>query len=173
LSDGAGRLGLRVLDGHLSVLGDVLSGVRDETMADATLDPCFGATVGGHVRHVLDHVRNFAEGCAGGVIDYEARRRGDGIEHSSAGARSAIRGLRDSLGRVAAWDATVRVRAMVSKDDTPVAVASTLAREMVYVVDHTVHHMAMIRAMLERAGVACPAAFGLAAGTQAANACVR
>jgi hypothetical protein len=177
LSDGAGRQGLRILDGHLSVLAGVLGGTRDEVLADTTLDPCFGGTVGGHVRHVLDHVRNLVEGCEAGTIDYEARRRGDGVERSVASGLLVIEDLRRALGRTLGRmekaDARVQIRAMVSKDHTPVEVPSTLDREVVYVVDHTVHHMAMIRGMLQRAGVACPASFGLAAGTQAANACVR
>jgi hypothetical protein len=123
---------------------------------------------------VLDHVRNLVEGFGSGVINYEARRRGDAAETSPADAVVVIASLRARVaGSLQDESGAVRVSAMVSRESGMVAASSTLGREVVYVVDHTVHHMAMIRTMLERAGVVCPAGFGLAAGTPTAGTCAR
>lgn len=174
MSDGSARYGISALDDHLGRLAEVLSRTPAEVYADAKIDLCFGGTVGGHVRHVMDHVRNLLDGFGSGVINYEVRRRGDAAESSPADAVVVIASLRArASSSLQDESGVVRVSAMVSREGGMVAASSTLGREIVYVVDHTVHHMAMIRMMLERAGIVCPAGFGLAAGTPTAGTCAR
>jgi uncharacterized damage-inducible protein DinB len=47
----------------------------------------------------------------------------------------------------------------------PVAVRSTLARELLFVISHTIHHQALIAVLLSAAGRTVPEAFGLAPST--------
>ena len=46
----------------------------------------FGGSIGGHVRHCLDHVAALLDGLDGGVVDYEARERGTAAEGDPAAA---------------------------------------------------------------------------------------
>lgn len=158
---------IQALHTHLEMLAQQLSRISDSTFTDTTLDPCFGSSIGSHVRHILDHVCNLAHPA---TIDYEARRRGDAIESSRdlalqriGESQAAIRALAKHIGS----DAAIRITAIPSPGLAPLTLPSTLERECLYVIDHTVHHLAMIRTLLSRAGHCCPSTLGLAAGTPA------
>lgn len=151
---------------HLEMLAQQLQIISDDTYINVKLDPCFGSCIGSHVRHLLDHIRNLVQ--SDSTIDYEARRRGDRIESSRAHAlhrvtelQAAIRTFRTQ----SAADGTIRISVIPAPGLAPLKLHSTLEREFLYVIDHTIHHLAMIRTLLSRAGHSCPSTLGLAAGT--------
>ena len=159
---------IQVLHTHLEMLAQQLERISDSTYTDATLDPCFGSSIGSHVRHILDHIHNLSQPAT--TIDYEARRRGDAIESSRVRALHRISELQAAvcaLPKNAAPDGTVRISAIPAPGLAPLMLHSTLERECLYVIDHTIHHLAMIRTLLSRAGHCCPSTLGLAAGTPA------
>lgn len=156
----------RALHAHLEVLVQQLRSISEITYADTSLDPCFGSSIGAHVRHIMDHIRNLSE--SGEIIDYEARHRGDPIETSRDLALQRIADCQTAIitrMRKFASYGSIRISAIPSPGHTPLTLSSTLERECLYVIDHTVHHLAMIRTLLARAGHACPSTLGLAAGT--------
>jgi len=149
---------------QLNVLAQQLLVISDSTYTDFTLDQCFGSSIGSHVRHILDHVCNLAH--PGAVIDYEARYRGDAIETARERALQRIAELQTSMRTLSNHgEASVRISAIPAPGLAPLTLTSTLERECLYVIDHTVHHLAMIRTLLARAGHVCPSTLGLAAGT--------
>lgn len=171
-ADGGGGVAAAALDEHLEQLSSLLDRIPADLYVDPTIDACFGSTVGGHFRHILDHVRNLLSSEVS--IDYEARQRGGEIERSPVAARSAISEARSSLSaRSQESPRRVTVSALMIKSREPQKTESTFEREMMYVVDHTVHHLAMVRTMLSRAGVECPVALGIAAGTPTEGRCAR
>lgn len=136
------------------------------------------ATIGGHVRHCLDHVRAIADGLAGGAIDYDHRERGTPIERSAEAAVAECGALAASLRAMSPAEGSreVRVAVMPRRDGDAVEVGSTLARELAFVLSHTVHHNAMIRGMVVLLGRPMPGAFGYAPSTLAhrdSTACAR
>lgn len=158
---------IQALHTHLEMLAQQLACISESTYTDTTLDPCFGSSIGSHVRHILDHIRNLSQPS---TIDYEARRRGDAIETSRDQALQRIAELQfaiRALAKHASSDATIQITAIPSPGLAPLTLPSTLERECLYVIDHTVHHLAMIRTLLSRAGHCCPSTLGLAAGTPA------
>jgi hypothetical protein len=129
----------------------------------------FGATIGGHIRHCLDHVRAMVDGQARGEIDYDLRERGTDIESNvaSAGAEIArLAGRLDGLGG-ADLNERVRVRVMPTRNGGSVAVESTIGRELSFVLSHTIHHNAMVRSMAFAVEVRVPESFGYAPSTLA------
>ena len=51
------------------------------------------ASIGAHVRHVLEHYRLFLEGLAEGEVDYDARERDTDVERSAGAAADEARRL--------------------------------------------------------------------------------
>ena len=132
-----------------------------------TTNVCFDAAIGEHVRHLLDHYIGFFNALNnGGRVDYEARERDPRIERDPAFARAI---LRDVIRRVAELEATdlgagllVRIE---GEGDDPAWAGSSRARELGFLVNHTVHHCALISVICRATGVTVPADFGVAPST--------
>ena len=144
----------------------------------ATLDPqayrkaepaVAGSTIGGHLRHVLDHYASFFAG--GRRIDYDARARELELETSPAAAGERMRGYAARLRRLAldgTGDGTGEgTGERLVKVDTghPAWSSSCVARELQFLASHTVHHYALIGVILRLNGAGVPEAFGVAPST--------
>lgn len=128
-------------------------------------------TIGGHVRHTLDHIRALTDGNVEGQIDYDHRERGTAIEFDLAAAQDELDRLAavvTPLARVTSAK-PVSVTVMPSHDGNCVSVASTLGRELAFALSHTVHHNATIRSMVIALGHQVPASFGYAPSTLASR----
>ena len=162
----------------LDELSDVVR-ILSESDYTRPMGPLFlDATIGGHVRHCLDHVRAVVDGPGSGSFDYDRRERGTPIERSPATAVTECAALATALRAMshAAAASSVRVSILPRRDGEPVELGSTLARELAFVLSHTVHHNAMIRGMVTSLGRPLPGAFGYAPSTlahQDATACAR
>lgn len=128
-----------------------------------------GSFIGTHVRHCLDHVTALVAAAESGVVDYDHRERGTPIESSPAAALEMIERLVEALDRIpdAAAHRPVTLRAVVSAEEPPVELVSSLGREIAYVVSHTTHHSAIIGFLARALGGGTPDRFGYAASTLA------
>ena len=128
---------------------------------------CLGSCVGGHVRHCLEHYASFIDGLDAGRIDYERRARDCRLQADRNAARQALRQTASALARgltFAALDRPVQVVAEGETSDGDVT-ASTVGRELAFLLSHTIHHCALIAVMLRLRGIDTPAGFGLAPST--------
>jgi len=127
------------------------------------------STIGGHVRHVLDHARALAEGWRTGTVDYDHRARGTNIETDIVAADAELARLTGAVERLALLDADdpIGVRILPARDSQPITLSSTLARELAFVLSHTIHHNATIRGMVLALGTCVPGSFGYAPSTLA------
>jgi uncharacterized damage-inducible protein DinB len=126
--------------------------------------------VGAQFRHVLDHYACFLDGLDVGEVDYDQRRRDGAIETDRATAIAAAEGIIERLAGMeeGATVSTLRVRmnsggTSADADHAP----STLGRELLFLVSHTVHHFAVIRLLLAEQGVDPGEEFGMAPSTLA------
>ena len=123
--------------------------------------------VGGHVRHCLDHVSALLAAIEIGQIDYEHRQRGTVIEKSRIAACEAID---DLVGRLHSirdddLDQMIYMRALMSALEPAITVRTSVGRELAYVLAHTIHHNALIGAMVKTLGGWLPERFGYAPST--------
>lgn len=126
------------------------------------------ATIGGHLRHVLEHIEPILDTPAEGLLDYDARPRDPTVEGSISGALARINAIQAALRKSpVGWENDLlRLRNRVAEGDDAVTVAtSSRARELIYAVAHTVHHYALIRVMCNLRGIALPDSFGYAPST--------
>ena len=124
---------------------------------------------GAHLRHIVEFYQAFLEGLASYHIDYDARRRNPEIERSRAAACAAIDSIIRELCSCPAlrFDAIVWVR---MEDATADAIRepfmeSSIDRELQVLSSHTIHHFALIAAILRLHGVEMPKDFGVAPST--------
>jgi len=126
------------------------------------------APVGAQYRHVLEHYICFLQGLPERRIDYDARARDPRLEGSRADALEATRDLLAALGRLdPGADLSLQVQMDSGSGDTGDWRASSVGRELQFLCSHTVHHFALIKLLLEGAGVELAPEFGTAPSTLA------
>lgn len=125
------------------------------------------ASVGAQYRHVLEHYACFLDGLVTARVDYDARARDARIEASRAVALSATRGVLAAIERLDPNDDPAIAVQMDSGSGSegPDWRASSVGRELQFLSSHTVHHYALIKLLLEGAGVELASGFGVAPST--------
>ncbi len=132
--------------------------------------PAFGASIGAHYRHCLDHFALVLRGLESGCVDYDDRARDPRLEQSPAFAATVTGDLRRQFSHLRSEELArpVSCRCQLRYGlDPGVKTDSTLARELVYSLAHAIHHFALIAVIARLHGLALPADFGLAPSTKA------
>lgn len=121
---------------------------------------------GAHIRHILDHYRALQTGFAEGEVDYDARRRQCAAETDRACAEKELIETKAWLQSLSADPVAVKVKSEVSLcESCTVTVDSDSSRELLYVLNHTVHHMAYLALLLQINDVQVGENVGLAPAT--------
>lgn len=125
------------------------------------------SSVGGHVRHCLDHIDALLAAVHTGDLDYDRRQRGTAVENSRPAALDAIRRQQRELLAVHpdVEYRPLRLSVLVSSTAPPVSVGTTVGRELAFALSHTIHHNSLIAVMATLLGVALPERFGYAPST--------
>ena len=132
----------------------------------------FHSPLGAHLRHCLDHVDALLAGIASGEICYDRRERGTvietdrgvGLEAAAERARLVVE-ISDAM-----LDSSIEVRAVVLAGAGELRFDSTVAREVLYVFHHTIHHTALMSAQATNMGIQPDPLAGRAPATIAADA---
>jgi uncharacterized damage-inducible protein DinB len=127
----------------------------------------FSGAIGSHVRHCLDHVRALIDSTLTGMCTYDRRVRGTPVETCRFAAIACLTDLQDELRQLAETDLErpVTVETQVDIGGSVVLTTSTLGRELMFVVSHTIHHNALVTQLLETRGVSIARGFGVAPAT--------
>ncbi|MEJ1236925.1 hypothetical protein WBG78_02285 [Chryseolinea sp. T2] len=149
----------------LKQLTDLLRVMRDEdfTRPATTLS---NSTVGQHVRHTLEFFLCLEKGIEGGVVNYDKRLHDRLIENDKLVALSTIERIRRVVESMCEKPLLLEVGYDVANDNF-VTVETTAMRELVYNIEHAVHHMAIIKIGVREIAnyLELPADFGIAAST--------
>ena len=125
------------------------------------------STVGQHLRHTLEFFICFQNGYDAGVVNYDKRAHDKLIETDKFIALGVIRRISDF---VSALSENKNLKLEVGYDlakEEFVTVETNSMRELVYNIEHTVHHMAIMKIGIREVAsyVTLPADFGVAAST--------
>ena len=145
----------------------LLTEIDDEAYA-RKLPAAFNASIGGHYRHCLDHFRSLLDGADANELNYDHRERGTLIENDRFAALNATRALRQGYEQLGSncLDRRLNVTCKTSYGTSSSQVSSsTIAREIMYVVAHAVHHYALFGIMGGLMGFTMPPGFGVAPST--------
>jgi len=128
----------------------------------------FGASIGQHFRHVLDHFLCLANAIGAGTVNYDHRSRNRLIETSLEHARSHAEMLIWLFGTLTERELaqTCIVQCSVEYGDAAAeSTVSTLGRELAYCISHAVHHFAIMKLICAQVEVAVNEDFGVAPST--------
>jgi len=156
---------VRALDRLLDDLATTVIAL-DRRVYCAKVASVVSGSIGEHVRHCLDHVAALVAFDGAGNLSYDARQRGTLIETDPAAAVAQLLRLRTALSGWPAlpFDEPVCVASLVSPAETAIT-WSTLGRELVFVISHTIHHQAIVAVLLTFLDVDVPDRFGVAPST--------
>ncbi|HEU4610157.1 MAG TPA: hypothetical protein VFS31_18685 [Chitinophagaceae bacterium] len=129
--------------------------------------PCstlFQNTIGQHVRHIIELFQCLEKGYDAGTVNYEKRRRDTAIETDKELATSLLQELYAGLSRP---DKNLVLEACYDDHaENPIMINTNYFREIAYNLEHTIHHMALIRVgITEISDIQLPEDFGVASST--------
>ncbi len=150
---------------HVLQQGNDLLNTLDPVRYASRVPACFNAAPGGHLRHVVDHYLGLLDGLVNGRVDYEHRSRDPLIESDSSYAAGIIESIMVRLRAVEVADRKLQVRAETGGDSDDAWCASSLLRELEFLLSHTVHHYALIATMCRLLGHEPVSDFGMAPST--------
>ena len=122
------------------------------------------ATIGQHVRHIIELFQCLELGYETGTVNYEKRKRDYRIETDKELASSLLKSIYEGIERP---NKEITLEAEDYCDSvTTVSIPSNYFREIAYNLEHTIHHMALIRVGVnEVSSVKLPEEFGVAYST--------
>lgn len=129
--------------------------------------PRVSGSIGEHVRHCLDHVAALTTAAAAHSLSYDHRLRGTDVERDPQAALDEIDRLTDDVLQLLGCPLSrpLAVHVLLDRDSMELPTRSSVGREIAYVVQHTVHHGAVIALLLDRLGLAGADGLGLAPST--------
>lgn len=131
-----------------------------------TCPDLFGSSVGGHLRHCLDHYAAFLDGFSACEVDYDTRERDPVVERDTERAVAWMESLSQRLEALDGRDLDTRLRIRMDDGGCPEWSATSLRRELQFLLSHSIHHYALMVAVAGRLGhTAVPEGFGVAPST--------
>ncbi|CAN5813349.1 hypothetical protein BH10BAC2_BH10BAC2_20200 [soil metagenome] len=122
------------------------------------------ATIGQHVRHIIELFICLENGYQDGVINYEKRKRDYTIETNKAFAVQLLHSIVAGLGKPN--KALMLEAGYDDLSEDVVTIETNYLREVVYNLEHTVHHMALIRVGITSfSAITLPEGYGVASST--------
>jgi hypothetical protein len=128
-----------------NVLSQVVASL-DKLHPAQYVQPCkalSGATIGKHVRHVIELFQSLEEGYAGALINYEKRKRNPVIENDKTYATDLLLAICTSINKP---DKDLKLEFSYDEySDNSISIRTSYKREILYNLEHTIHHMALIK----------------------------
>jgi uncharacterized damage-inducible protein DinB len=125
------------------------------------------STVGQHLRHTLEFFICLEQGASTGFVNYDNRGHDKLIESDKFIATAVINRISEFIQRVDSDQSLVLEATYGMNDDQVIRVNTSMTRELIYNIEHAVHHMAIMKIAIREVAAACelPADFGIAAST--------
>jgi uncharacterized damage-inducible protein DinB len=150
----------------LQQLLDLVVSISDEDFSKPST-ALSNATVGQHLRHTIEFYVCLEQGYHYGTVNYDRRNHSREIETNR---QLAIDTLKDIMQFVETMEDNKPLHLQVSYEldkDSFQTLETTSTRELVYNIEHAVHHMAIMKIGVREVAsyITLPASFGIAAST--------
>ena len=139
----------------------------DQLSGEQYSQPCktlFNNTIGQHVRHIIELFQCLEKGYEAGVVNYEKRKRDTAIENDKELASRILKEIHSGLSKE---NKALTLEACYDEHAAdPILFETNYNREIAYNLEHTMHHMALIRVGInEVSTIQLPEDFGVASST--------
>jgi len=132
------------------------------------LDAPYGASIGSHYRHVLEHFQCVVRSIRAGEINYDARERSPRLEtevtYAAIATCDVLRAIKNYDNGILTRPSKV-VNSVSYGSSEPSVIATNVGRELAYCVGHAIHHYAIVRLICSQLGIDVPKEFGVAPST--------
>lgn len=119
-----------------------------------------GSSIGEHIRHVIEMYQILESGYEAGTVDYSLRERNRRLETETDYALSKINALRTQL------DKPDKPLELVDHTDgNGYRIRTNYYRELLYNLEHSIHHQALIKVASRECSVVVSENFGVARST--------
>ncbi len=147
----------------LNQLGQLLSLLTEQeyTTKSTLLN---GSTIGGHTRHIIELYQCLLNGYTTGKVNYEKRKRDLAIETNNKIAIELLAGIINAINKE---NKHLQLEgSFTTSTNEEMDVSTNYYREVIYNLEHTIHHMALIRVGINELGnIDLPKDFGVAPST--------
>lgn len=159
-----------MLSSQLEIVQQAREFLSSVSLTDYTtqVKPHLSGSAGAHMRHVVDHYQALINGLESGLIDYNKRDRFGEVESDPKAALLAWDDIASWLGQACLLDPStpLSVISETSIQHTEyVTVQSNIARELVFVSSHAIHHFSLLAVIRSLQGEETPEYFGVAPAT--------
>ena len=128
---------------NLLQLEQILHQLSDEDYT-CPLSILNGQTIGKHVRHIVEFYQCLME--AKSIVCYDERKRNILLETSTEYSISIVDRIMDKIDTLD-FNQNIQLKQLVN--DEVFFVNSTIGRELIYCIDHSIHHFAIIKMALK------------------------
>ncbi len=151
---------IEIIDQLIDLLKDI-----DSVEYRDSLRPLHYSTVGQHVRHITEFYQCLLKGQKNGLVDYDARERNIQIEVDKDFTIELLEDIKRHLDNLKT-DYPLSLKTQFGADEA-VCVPSSFYRELTYLIEHTIHHLAIIKIGLNEMypEIKIPQNFGVAHST--------
>ncbi len=145
----------------LNSLADVLQQLPEQSSYTNPCEALSNATIGQHTRHIIELYQCLLAGYPSGKINYDDRKRNPLYENDIPAAVEVIREIQKNLEQP---DKEVNI--FCGTHDNSVCIESNYYREVLYNLEHCIHHQALIKvALLSIKNINIANGFGVAPST--------
>ena len=141
-----------------------LSDLLTQLSVEDYINPCHGlsnATIGEHTRHIIEMFQCLEKQYDKGVVNYDDRKRDYQIQTDANFAKETIISVINSLEKP---NKNIILQQIV--DGEELNIESNYHRELLYNLEHCIHHQALIKvAVLQNDSIVIDANFGVARST--------
>ena len=151
---------IEIIDQLIDLLNDI-----DSTVYKNALQPLHYSTVGQHVRHITEFYLCALKGYENGMVDYDARERNLLIEIDKDFTVETLDSVKHQL-KTLNSDQNLILKSKFGGDEI-MEISSSFFRELTYLIEHTIHHLAIIKIGLNEVypEINIPKNFGVAHST--------
>lgn len=149
----------------LDQLSEVTSQIKEQDYYKP-IESLSHSTIGQHLRHTLEFFICLEKGFEKGFVNYDKRSHDKLIETDKFLALSMISKIKEFI-TLQKEEKALTLEVGYDDTDTFISLPTNYARELVYNIEHAVHHMALIKIGIKEAisYVKLPLDFGIAAST--------
>jgi hypothetical protein len=127
----------------LEQLKDFLQQLKTEEYTQPL--PVFsGSTLGMHTRHIVEFYQCLLQNSNEPEVNYDARKRNLQLENDVLFCCDTIQSIMQQLERLDKNEDKVLL-AEIGFETNLTKVASSISRELIYLLEHTIHHMAILK----------------------------